>query len=156
MTLFDKLFSRVYRSSEDPEVCWPWLGGTNDKGYGQIWWQGKMLLTHRVAFDECVDDIPEGMFVLHTCDNPPCCRPSHLFLGNQQSNLDDMIAKGRDAFPNLGKCNGRALLIDDDVRKIRELLSTTKLTSSEIGSMFGVTGVAIRHIKAGSTWKHVS
>ncbi len=154
-TLFDKLFSRVDRPSEDPNVCWPWIGPTVGCGYGKIWWKGKNLRTHRVAFDECVNDIPDGIAVLHRCDNPPCCRPSHLFLGNDQDNVNDMINKGRAVFV-AGEAHGQSWLTEIEVRDIFHLAWKGDLTQPEIGRMFGVGAPAVCEIKLGKAWQHLN
>lgn len=75
--------------------CLEWSGVTNRRGYGRLQVQGRMVLTHRLAWELANGSIPEGMNVLHRCDNPPCCDPEHLFLGTQKDNVADMIAKGR-------------------------------------------------------------
>lgn len=81
------------------DSCWLWLGTRNRRsGYGRFRLNGRLLAAHRVAWEFEFDPIPDGMNVLHRCDNPPCVRPSHLFLGTQQDNVDDMVAKGRDHF----------------------------------------------------------
>ena len=75
--------------------CWEWLGYISSWGYGQIKINGKMQKAHRASF-AFENKIPNGMLVLHKCDNPKCVRPSHLFLGTNRDNMRDMISKGRD------------------------------------------------------------
>lgn len=86
------------RIKKDPSGCWLWTGciidGTNN-GYGQVSVSGKMKLVHRAYWEIINGPIPEGLFVLHTCDNPPCINPGHLFLGAHTDNMQDMIKKGR-------------------------------------------------------------
>lgn len=85
-----------------PDACWPYMryrhghGSTAGNGYGSfpIGEKGKYQ-ANRVAWMLTNGDIPDGMHVLHTCDNPSCCNPSHLRLGTHQDNMRDMIAKGR-------------------------------------------------------------
>ncbi|KKL18199.1 hypothetical protein LCGC14_2477890 [marine sediment metagenome] len=78
--------------------CLEWQGFRDKDGYGQIS-KGKegagLLKTHRVAWEETYGPIPDGMSVLHKCDNPPCCNEEHLFLGTHDENMADMKAKGR-------------------------------------------------------------
>lgn len=79
--------------------CIVWTGTvTRDGGYGKIsvgGRHGRILVTHRVAWELENGPIPEGLWVLHRCDNPPCCNVQHLFLGDSATNVADMVAKGR-------------------------------------------------------------
>lgn len=76
--------------------CWCWKGQRDKKGYGRIWKDGKKKAAHRVSWELVNDDpIPDGMHVCHRCDNPPCVRPSHLFLGTHSDNMKDCAKKGR-------------------------------------------------------------
>ena len=83
------------RGLADKSACLEWNGARNARGYGTRRYLGKSCLAHRVAWILAHGDIPEGMCVLHRCDNPPCCNPEHLFLGTQADNIADMHAKGR-------------------------------------------------------------
>lgn len=77
--------------------CLEWQG-YRDK-YGRIKVNGKMMGTHRLAWEIKNGEIPDSLFVLHKCDNPPCCNIDHLFLGNQKDNMQDALKKGRMKFP---------------------------------------------------------
>ncbi len=87
-----------WRYVEQPEIgCWEWQRGTRG-GYGRVRYRGKQLRTHRLAWYLAVGEIPAGFLVLHTCDNPLCCNPVHLWLGTNRDNLQDAGAKGRLGF----------------------------------------------------------
>ncbi len=75
--------------------CWEWMGAKTDDGYGYRMVNNKKKLAHRLSWTMENGDIPSGLHVLHRCDNPPCVRPGHLFLGDQATNAKDMVAKGR-------------------------------------------------------------
>lgn len=76
--------------------CWEYQGKRlKAGGYGVIGIDGKLVRVHRFMFFEAFGPIPEGLFVCHRCDNPPCCNPEHLFLGTAADNARDMASKGR-------------------------------------------------------------
>ena len=79
--------------------CWEWVGSRLPKGYGRIGFKdetGKhIVLAHRFSYETFIGLIPEGLFVCHSCDNPPCIRPSHLWLGTKKDNAQDSVKKGR-------------------------------------------------------------
>jgi hypothetical protein len=94
--LGERLWSRV--DIRGPNDCWEWKGKCSAGGYGRIRIGGggsPESAASRVAWIITNGDIPEGLFVCHRCDNPPCCNPAHLFLGTAQDNVADMVAKGR-------------------------------------------------------------
>jgi hypothetical protein len=103
-TLARRFDTKVDRSS-GASACWPWTGARKNGwgGYGLIMAGAKgagVLRAHRVAWVLANERaIPEGMVVLHTCDNPVCCNPTHLRLGTQSDNSLDMHAKGRAVAP---------------------------------------------------------
>lgn len=147
--LKDRLLSRVRKTSG----CWLWTSKSNTRGYGQIRSpDGKPMLAHRASWDVHNGPIPDGMCVLHKCDNPKCVRPDHLFLGNQQSNMDDMREKGRGR-PGVskGEAHGRAKLTDERVREIRSSTGPSRITAEK----YGISGRQVRDIRARKAWKHL-
>jgi hypothetical protein len=75
--------------------CWHWCGNTNKFGYGRFSYQGRAQMAHRLSFRAFVGAIPKGLSVLHTCDNPSCVNPRHLWLGTYADNRRDCLSKGR-------------------------------------------------------------
>jgi len=133
-----------------PDDCWEWLAYTDVGGYGKFKFNGNDIRAHRFSWMLCNGEIPEGMFVLHHCDNPPCVNHHHLFLGSAADNSADMVRKGR--APN-GVKSGIAKLNDIQVLAIRKLYPAVNQT--QLGSIFGVTQANIGYILARKTWKHI-
>jgi hypothetical protein len=84
-------WSRVDTSGD----CWEWQGARVSKGYGSLAIEGRAATAHRRSWELTYGPIPTGMHVLHRCDNPPCVRPDHLWLGTNTENVYDSMAKGR-------------------------------------------------------------
>lgn len=94
----DKRFWMYVDISAGPESCWPWTKSRRDFGYGRMAFAGTVESANRIAWRLTNGDIPNGLLVLHSCDNPPCCNPKHLFLGTHEDNFADMVSKGRGAW----------------------------------------------------------
>lgn len=88
-----RLFAKIERRGANE--CWLWKGGVVPKGYGCFLLDGRQTYAHRAVYSLLVAPIPAGMLVCHTCDNPGCCNPAHLWVGSCQDNIRDMHAKGR-------------------------------------------------------------
>lgn len=130
------------------------IGSRHNKfGYGKMGILGRNLLAHRVAWIFSYGDMPKGKHVLHQCDTPSCVRPSHLFLGDQMLNVQDMCTKGRQA---RGKRNGLTKLTEEQVREILRLRAADGLTWSLLAKMFGVSPTAVARAVTGRTWTHVA
>jgi hypothetical protein len=93
-TTQEQRFDARVRKSED---CWIYEGARTRFGHGSVQWNGKKTTAHRAMWMQTNGPIPEGLCVLHRCDNPPCVRPDHLFLGTKRDNTADMWSKGRQA-----------------------------------------------------------
>lgn len=91
----DRFWNKVNKT----DTCWLWTGCTNGIGYGLIRIDTKLYSTHRFSYELHFGKIPVGIHVLHSCDNPLCVNPEHLFLGNQKDNMRDMMNKGRKYIP---------------------------------------------------------
>lgn len=133
--------------------CWSWTGPKNERGYGHI----RHQYAHRIAYELFVGPIPDGLFVLHRCDNPPCTNPEHLFIGTHADNMADANRKGRlDGRPNrpLGEAVGTSKLTGEQVREMRRLAGDG-WTTKALAERFGVCADNVRLIKSRRRWTHV-
>lgn len=149
-TLSERFWEKVDKSGE----CWEWTATTIGGGYGSIHHNKRMRYAHRVSFELTYGKIPDGLDVLHTCDNPLCVNPSHLRLGTHRDNMQDMIKKGR-GNKNKGVKVGTAKLNPTKVRKIRSLYSTGNYTMKQLGKQFNVDTTQICNIVNRKHWKHI-
>ena len=143
-----------------PDDCWEWTGYRNHAGYGvQNTGRGrkgrKTHLAHRIAFilsgGELTDD---NAFVLHSCDNPPCCNPAHLRAGTRLDNAIDREVRGRGG-NHKGTANGNAKLTELDVVAIRAAYTGARGQQRQLAQQYNVTPAMIRFIVNGWNWKHV-
>jgi len=107
---------------------------------------------HRFSWERHHGQIPGGLFVLHDCDNPPCCNPDHLFFGTDQDNMADRQSKQRQP---LGERNGRAVITEQKVLEIRALHKTRTLSLSNLAAKFAISEPTLQHIVYKQTWKHI-
>lgn len=128
------------------ETCWLW-SGANVKGRGHIKIDGKYRYVPRVVW-ELFNGDPGDMFVCHTCDNPACVNPIHLFLGTAQDNMEDCVRKDR---------RGKKLTIED-VRQIRQDCKPNdpEFGYSALGRKYDVFPGTISRIVKRTRWKHVA
>jgi HNH endonuclease len=143
----------VIRSDLGP--CWLWTGSMVRSGYGRVSIGNKSVRAHRVAWALANETTMPDQWVLHRCDNPPCVRPDHLFLGDVRDNVRDMISKGRAA--NLkGEAHGMARLDIIDVLNIRLEYESGEFNQHQLAQKYGVTQTAISQIVLRKKWRHIA
>lgn len=137
-----------------PDDCWEWQASRTKGQYGQFKMDNARVLAHRVAYLLSNGPIPEGLLVLHRCDNPPCCNPAHLSIGTGKDNTRDMIERKRN--PDFhGEKGANCKLTTRQVIEIRELHAQGTTEQTEIARRFHVTPQAINLIVKRRNWKHI-
>lgn len=140
--------------------CWNWTASLNNSGYGQFNLTGaRPIPAHRASWLIYKGEIPADPcgayktgYVCHTCDNPRCVNPDHLFIGNQQVNMDDKMGKGRHNYgTSEGTAHGMAKLNDDLVREIRSSPESLR----ELSVRLGIGKSTLHMVRKRITWKHV-
>lgn len=134
--------------------CIEWQGYRQKSGHGQVQGlDGRVTGAHRLAYIFAYGPIPDDEVVRHRCDNPPCCTPSHLILGTQDDNWQDMRERGRQRGA-VGTAHPKAKLDDVDVARIRALRDLG-VRVVDLAKVYGLTPGAVSHIVTRRTWKHV-
>jgi hypothetical protein len=150
------LCERFWQKVAIADGCWEWLGAKNRRGYGGIGLgraAAGRAYAHRVAWElESGRPIPEGMHVLHRCDNPSCVRASHLFLGSATDNMQDCVSKGR---ISRGTRRKIAKLDEISVHAARAY-AQMGWTYLAIGNLLGVSEGAVGDVVRRKTWAHVA
>lgn len=158
----DAQVARFWSKVRKSDGCWRWLGQTDKDGYGNMTCRfpgGRIYgRTHRIVWKLAHGSIPRDLLVLHTCDNPPCVNPEHLYLGTHLENVRDRVLRNRQT--NLGRHgnhargenHGRAKLTNDQARTIKSRLSQGESPGS-LAKEFGISCAAVWQIRQGNNWK---
>ncbi len=146
--------SRFLKKVSKSNDCWNWKAGKNPAGYGRFNVSGKNELAHRVSYKIHIGKIPAGLYVLHSCDNPSCVNPEHLWIGSGSDNIRDMDKKGRRVVvPCPGERNGYSKLTNRAVGFIRK--NKHKLTRRLLAKRFGVCMSTISYVWGFRIWRHI-
>lgn len=172
------LEERFWEKVEKGKSCWIWRAAKDESGYGKIGVSGKVEMAHRVSWSFENGEIPNGMCVLHRCDNPSCVRASHLFIGDQKENMNDMTCKGRRSCGDSHSAavkhgiprgdahysrNGRSMkgdkhpnskLTSADVIDIRSRVSFGE-KRSVLANEYGISYTHLCAIASGAKWRHI-
>ena len=136
-----------------PDECWGWLGKSRDGRYGSFAINSmKSVQAHRMAYMISRGPIPDGLLVCHSCDNPPCCNPDHLWVGTMLDNWKDSVQKGRNVvMGQRGENHHRAKLTDGAVVAIRD----SNKSGAELARKYNVHHSVIGKIRNRIAWKHL-
>ena len=154
MNLLDKFNNNLPEQLLEDE-CWEWQGFKGKGGYG-ILHHGKRLRAHRVSYEIHYAEPLGELHCLHSCDNPSCVNPFHLFSGTNTDNVKDKVMKGRAYTGNQqGQNNGNSKLTDDIVKEIRLLYNSGGYTTIQLGEKYGVHRSTISYIINNKTYTHL-
>ncbi len=148
---------------DEATECVNWIGQKNDRGYGVF---SNKLMGERMGFQKATAasraawvlhngrDLASDEWVLHTCDNPACCNPDHLYVGTPQQNVDDMVLRERNS---RGEDRPAAKLKEEDIREIRRMRFEQKPRAKikDMAEYFGVSHHTIKHVVYEKSWSHV-
>lgn len=148
MTIKEKL----YKHSEVVGECLEWTGIILKEGYGRIFIKRKPFSVHRISYEQHIGKIPDGLIVMHTCDNRKCINPNHLKAGTHADNSADMVQKNRQ---KNGSSHYRSKLTE---QKVLEIIKASRSGESNksIADRYSVSPGTVWFIVKGLTWKHVS
>jgi len=152
-SFLERFWTKVDQSG-GVDACWLWTA-SGAAGYGRIKSpEGKgLLLAHRVAYETTIGPLPPGMKACHSCDNPKCVNPNHIFPGTQSQNMQDCANKGRLHIPDQwGEKNPLARLTAEKVREIRALWAGKKYSMQDLADVYQVSRGAINNVVHNHTW----
>jgi HNH endonuclease len=168
-TVSNRFWKRVNKDGKVHPIlktrCWDWVGG-NIRGYGHFWVNGKTVKAHRYSYTVYVGEIPNGLLVLHKCDNPSCVNPDHLFVGTELENRQDCTGKGRQARGNThgsktrpesvlrGGRHPRTRLTETLVKKIRVeyVKGSTSRGTYGLAAKYNLSQATIQRVTSGTDW----
>ena len=149
-TCFQWLIKAIAAHDSDDCLMWPFK--KDEDGYGRVWFEGKTVGAHRLAFKIANGEWPKP-YGLHTCDTPGCVNPRHIWAGDDKTNHEDQVTKGRTTKGTMQAC---AKLTEANVEQCRQLYATGKISMKALAEQFGVSVASMRFaIRGGTHWKHV-
>lgn len=147
----DGVRRRFWSKVRFTDSCWLWESAGDANGYGRFRVGRRVRLAHRVAWELTFGPVPEGGLVLHHCDNPPCVRPDHLYVGTYRDNAQDMLARNRRAYSR-GEEHPSARLTLSQVEEIRRLAGSG-WSHRRLAALFGVGKSTVTSVLSGRTWR---
>lgn len=148
LTWLDFFESRIKKT----EYCWNWNGSKTVLGYGILRINKKRVYAHRQSYSHYKGEIETGHVVMHSCDNPSCVNPEHLFCGTQLDNIKDMHFKNRHA---KGQMIPNSIFDEDKIKLIRSLYIPWKFGCKKVADLVGSDRKHIWQIISGKIWKEV-
>lgn len=132
--------------------CWAWRGGKDEHGYGNVMIAGKVIKAPRVAFFLRNGTWPRN--ACHSCDNPSCCNPDHIFDGTRSDNMKDMVSKGRHRIA-IGEKHGGAVLTDKKVIAMRKEYVLEPISMESLAKKYGCSFGTVQRVIRRKNWRHL-
>lgn len=129
----------------NPDQCWPWKGAVTTHGYGNAAHKGRNFGAHKLAYIFAGGHVPDGLEILHSCDNRLCCNPAHLGVGTKKDNAADKVARNRIPASNPMK------LTAESARAIKA--ARGKASSGQLAKQYGITQSYVFQLWRGTAWK---
>lgn len=149
---FDHMCDRFWSKVDKTEFCWNWIAGCDLDGYGLFKYYRKTRRASQISMIIKHGSIPDNVWVLHTCDNPKCVNPDHLYFGTPSNNSLDRENRNRGRCSN-GSLNGSNKLTEDVVLEIRGLFK--KINNKKLALQYNVTPALISLITRHKIWRHI-
>lgn len=140
-SLTDKQIQRFWAQVDrkDDNECWLWTGDRlQNRGYGRFGLNYKTIYSHRIAYFLAYGDIGEDMYICHHCDNPPCCNPSHLFIGTPKDNSQDRERKGRRKVVR-GNAHPQMKVTTEQIEEIRRRYAQGGISQDALADEYGIS-----------------
>ncbi len=150
-----RFWPKVNKSAMAASACWEWTGSKDRRNYGQFRHNGKTCAAHRVAYELSCGPGPDGMDVLHSCDNPPCVNPAHLSIGTHARNMREMADRDRNA-GSVGESQHASVINEDDVAEMRTCYASGDWSIRELAEKFGISFAPARMAIYGLAWRRVT
>lgn len=141
-------WERVTKGAENE--CWPWTGALTSTGHGKLMAEGQHWYAHRLAYESAKGFLPPWSFdaeVQHSCNNPRCCNPLHLWLGTRADNMKTAGEQG--ALSRKGTANGNSKLSPEDVARIKSDMRPSR----QVAKLFGISKSQVLNIRSGAQWR---
>jgi hypothetical protein len=146
----DRFWSKVKKTSRT--ACWLWQSYRDGYGYGRYHVAKRSISVHRIAYFLKHGKLDPTLFVCHTCDNPACCNPDHLWLGTNADNCRDMVSKSRSLY---GERNPKAKLTPSQVRRVVQL-HDHGYTHAVVAKQVGCSIETVSAIITGKQWRSIT
>lgn len=148
----DLMIKKFWALIDKTEECWLWTKYRDRDGYGKFMFNYKGFKACKLAYILTYGPVPDGICVLHKCDNPPCCRPEHLYLGTQADNVADRVNRGRQL---RGESHPLTVLNNKEVLDIRRQFTGGRGEQTKLAAIYNVSLAMINRIIRRRTWTHI-